>query len=119
MKKSLLNHSALTYPALGLLWLYKYSVSPLLSVFGVRCRHTPSCSDYSKEAILTHGLWRGGWITLARLSRCHPVSKLGGTSGIDNVPKTVQKAPLLAPWRYGVWRGTHTDDYTADDYTAD
>ena len=43
-------------------------------------------------------------MALARLMRCHP----WGTSGIDNVPETVQKAPFWAPWRYGLWRGTHT-----------
>jgi len=99
----------LLYPAFALLNVYKYAISPVLTMFGVRCRHTPSCSDYSREAIGMHGLWRGGWMTLARLSRCHPIKILGGTSGIDNVPQTVQNAPFWAPWRYGRWRGTHMD----------
>jgi len=95
----------LIYPALAFLWFYKTLISPILYFFGVRCRHTPSCSDYAKEAIITHGPWRGGWMSLARLLRCQP----WGTSGIDNVPKSVQKAPFWAPWRYGLWRKTNTE----------
>ena len=99
----------LTWPMLALLKIYKYALSPALTFFGVTCRHTPSCSDYSREAVERHGPWRGGWMTLARLSRCHPLTKIGGTSGIDNVPQKVQNAPFWAPWRYGLWRGTYTD----------
>lgn len=96
----------LIYPALGLLWGYKRLISPVFYFFGVRCRHYPSCSAYSREAILRHGLWAGGWMTLARLLRCQPF----GTSGIDNVPETRQKAPFWAPWRYGLWRSTYEQD---------
>jgi len=99
----------LRFFAFALLRVYKYGISPMLTMFGVTCRHTPSCSDYSREAIRLHGPWRGGWMTLARLSRCHPLTKIGGTSGIDNVPQNVQNAPFWAPWRYGLWRGTNTD----------
>jgi len=92
------------YPALALLKLYKYTLSPLFSALGVRCQYDPGCSTYSMQAISKHGFWRGGWMTLARLQRCHPIDALGGSSGIDKVPETVQKAPFWAPWRYGVWR---------------
>ena len=47
------------------------------------CRHIPSCSEYACEAIARHGSWRGGWLALARIGRCHPL----GTSGVDPVPK--------------------------------
>ena len=36
------------------------------------CRFTPTCSEYAKEAFLAYGFWRGGWLTLRRLLKCHP-----------------------------------------------
>ena len=48
-------------------------------------------------------------MTLARLLRCHPFKRLGGTDGVDNVPETITKPPVWAPWRYGLWRGTNRD----------
>ena len=48
---------------------YRFAISPLL---GVNCRHLPSCSDYAREAIETNGAWKGGWLALSRLCRCHP-----------------------------------------------
>ncbi len=46
------------------------------------CRHFPSCSEYAREAIARHGTWRGSWLTLRRLGRCHPL----GSAGVDLVP---------------------------------
>jgi len=46
------------------------------------CRHFPSCSEYAHEAIARHGAWRGTWLALRRLGRCHPL----GSSGVDLVP---------------------------------
>ena len=65
--------------AAGLIRLYQLTVSPLL---GPRCRFHPSCSRYAHQAILRHGLLRGGGLTLRRLSRCHPWHP----GGIDPVP---------------------------------
>ncbi|MCE9627859.1 MAG: membrane protein insertion efficiency factor YidD [Candidatus Eisenbacteria bacterium] len=46
------------------------------------CRHFPSCSEYAREAIVRHGAWRGTWLALRRLGRCHPL----GSAGVDPVP---------------------------------
>jgi putative membrane protein insertion efficiency factor len=62
---------------------YRAFVSPLLPN---SCRFTPSCSVYALEALKLHGPVTGLWLTMRRLSRCHPISWLGGSSGFDPVP---------------------------------
>lgn len=52
------------------------------------CRFVPSCSDYAAEALQEHGAWRGGWLAVRRVGRCHPL----GSSGYDPVPP-VRSAP--------------------------
>lgn len=85
----------------ALIWIYRYALSPLV---GYNCRHLPTCSVYADEAIERFGLWGGGWMTLARLLRCHPL----GTSGIDNVPQARPAGAVwYLPWRYGRWRGVN------------
>jgi uncharacterized protein len=87
----------------GLVRLYRYTLSPLV---GFHCRHLPTCSAYAEEALGRFGLWGGGWMTLARLLRCHPF----GTSGLDFVPSARSPAwRWYLPWRYGRWRGTNAD----------
>jgi len=65
---------------LFLIKLYQLFLSP---IFGRQCRFTPTCSNYSKEAIEKHGPFRGMILTVKRLFRCHPWSK----SGYDPVPE--------------------------------
>jgi putative membrane protein insertion efficiency factor len=87
--------------ARGLIGAYRYSLSALV---GFHCRHLPTCSAYADEAIGRFGLWAGGWMTLARLCRCHP----WGTSGLDFVPSALTADHhWYLPWRYGRWRGTN------------
>jgi putative membrane protein insertion efficiency factor len=62
---------------------YRAVISPLMPHV---CRFTPSCSVYALEALEKHGPVKGSWLTLKRLSRCHPISWLGGSSGFDPVP---------------------------------
>jgi uncharacterized protein len=64
---------------LALIGFYRQWISPLL---GPRCRFIPSCSAYGLEAISRHGPWRGSWLTLRRLLRCHPFT----ACGCDPVP---------------------------------
>ncbi len=80
---------------------YQLSFSALV---GRQCRHWPSCSEYTDEAIQRHGLWAGGWVGMARICRCTP----WGTSGIDLVCEELpESASALVPWRYGRWRGVN------------
>lgn len=85
--------------AQGLLKAYKLTLSPLFMVLGVRCRHAPTCSEYGAECVSRFGVWPGGWMTLARLSRCRP----GGSSGYDPAPLEKNSVPFWAPWRFGDW----------------
>ena len=71
--------AALTAP----IRFYRRFLSPL---FPPACRFEPSCSRYAIEAIETHGALKGTGLALRRLSRCHPISWLGGSSGFDPVP---------------------------------
>ncbi len=63
-----------------ILLAYAATLGPLL---GGACRFSPSCSEYARQAIARHG-WRGLWLALRRLLRCHP---LGGY-GWDPVPES-------------------------------
>lgn len=58
---------------------YQLLVSPLL---GPTCRFYPSCSSYAVIALRRHGAWRGTWLTVRRLLRCHPWNP----GGVDHVP---------------------------------
>jgi len=75
---------------------YRWTLKPLI---GGDCRHLPTCSEYALEAIDRNGAWRGSWLALSRLSRCHP----WGTHGFDPVPDIARERHRSAPWRYGRW----------------
>lgn len=59
---------------------YQIVISPFSQC---SCRFTPTCSSYAIEALKTHGLFRGGYLSLKRILRCHP----WGKHGYDPVPK--------------------------------
>ena len=54
---------------------YRYSLSMFV---GRNCRHAPTCSEFTRDAIWRFGFWPGGWMGLARVTRCRP----GGTHGV-------------------------------------
>ena len=59
--------------------LYRLVFSPWV---GFNCRYQPTCSAYALEALEIHGALKGSWLTLRRLSKCHPF----GGNGYDPVP---------------------------------
>ncbi|WP_373496894.1 membrane protein insertion efficiency factor YidD [Aquiflexum sp.] len=59
--------------------VYQYLISPL---FPSSCRYTPTCSQYTKEAILKYGVFKGGWLGIKRIASCNP----WGGHGHDPVP---------------------------------
>ena len=73
----------LAWPLLLLVSLYRLTVSPWL---GNNCRFEPSCSAYALQALRVHGAFRGSWLTIQRIGRCHP----WGGSGYDPVPEKEQ-----------------------------
>ena len=64
---------------LGLIAIYRLFISPLL---GANCRHLPTCSQYAKDAVITHGPLHGSYYALKRILRCHPWAK----PKVDPVP---------------------------------
>ncbi len=67
------------WPLIVLVRFYQRCISPLTPP---SCRFTPTCSQYALEALRKYGPLKGLWLTLKRLSRCHP----WGGSGYDPVP---------------------------------
>ena len=65
--------------AAGAVRIYQIVVSPWLAP---SCRFSPTCSEYARQALIRHGILRGTWMSLRRLSRCHPL----GSGGYDPVP---------------------------------
>ena len=63
-----------------LLRLYKYAISPIFLILPMippACRFTPTCSEYTVEAIGKYGFVKGAWLGVKRLLRCHPFSEGG------------------------------------------
>jgi hypothetical protein len=66
-------------PLIVLIRIYQWVISPMI---GPKCRYQPTCSHYAVEALKKHGPFRGFWLAIRRISRCHP----WGGSGWDPVP---------------------------------
>jgi putative membrane protein insertion efficiency factor len=65
--------------ALGLIRLYQMTYS---RVTPAACRYLPTCSQYTYEAIQKYGIFKGIWMGVKRISRCHPLHE----GGYDPVP---------------------------------
>ena len=70
----------IAFPFIVLIRFYQYALSPYLG--GSKCRYTPTCSQYTLEAIQKYGPIKGIYLGTKRLSKCHP----GGGHGYDPVP---------------------------------
>lgn len=93
--------------ALFALGVYKAVFSPLFYFLGARCRHAPTCSEYAADAFRKHKAGRAFWLTVSRLTRCHPF----GSHGYDPVP---DETPAVGWrfWRLGDWAWTARDEAT-------
>ena len=69
----------LIYPFIALVRGYQRYISPITPS---TCRYSPTCSHYTVEALQTHGLFKGGWLSAKRIISCNP----WGGSGYDPVP---------------------------------
>jgi putative membrane protein insertion efficiency factor len=58
---------------------YRFIFSPWV---GRSCRFDPTCSTYALIALERHGAFKGSWLTVRRILRCHP----WGAHGVDDVP---------------------------------
>ena len=67
------------YLFIFLVRFYQVVVSPLTPP---TCRYTPTCSQYALEALKKYGAFKGSWLALKRIARCHP----WGGCGYDPVP---------------------------------
>ena len=69
---------------MSIIKIYQKAISPLMPP---SCRFHPTCSSYGLEAIETHGALKGSWLSIRRISKCHPFHE----GGFDPVPEKVKK----------------------------
>ena len=79
---------------LGLIRFYQYAVSPLIPP---RCRYTPTCSQYALEAVKKYGAFKGGWLAVKRIARCHPF----GGSGLKELLRELGRED--GECLHGIW----------------
>jgi hypothetical protein len=72
------------------LWLIRFYQRWISRFLPPMCRFTPSCSEYTAQAIENHGVWAGVWLGIKRIARCNPFCE----GGLDPVPpRQLQPAP--------------------------
>jgi len=74
----------LTYPFILFIRGYQVFISPILPS---TCRYTPTCSNYAIQALKTHGIIKGSWLSIKRVASCNP----WGGHGHDPVPPKKEK----------------------------
>lgn len=79
---------AVRMPFLIIILAYQKLISPLLKP---SCIYYPSCSEYARQALVKHGVFWGGILSLARIARCHPFHQ----GGVDEVPETVSLKTII------------------------
>jgi len=70
-----------------LIWPIKFYQAVLSPYLGSKCRYQPTCSHYAIEAIEEWGAWKGFWMGVKRIGRCHP----WGGHGYDPVPENTKR----------------------------
>ena len=60
-----------------LLKIYKKTISPVFSAFGIHCKYYPTCSEYAMQAIKKYGVIKGCFLGVKRILKCNPFSKGG------------------------------------------
>jgi len=83
------RHSASSFAVRGALFALRCYKSYLSVLFAGACRFEPTCSQYAYEAIERFGVFRGAWLGIRRLARCHPFSR---RFGYDPVPENSSEA---------------------------
>ena len=64
---------------------YQKFISSYFGYKGVHCKFEPTCSEYTKQAIVKFGLIKGGILSVKRICKCHPLHE----GGYDPVPDKV------------------------------
>ena len=82
-----MKNKILIYPLIFIIKIYQLIFSPLI---GKNCRYLPTCSEYVSGSLKAHGLLKGLFFSIRRISKCHP---LGG-HGFDPIPKRKQNKVL-------------------------
>ena len=68
---------------ISIIKFYKYFISPYIHS---NCRYLPTCSEYFVDTLKLNGAFKGSFLGIKRILRCHPIKILGGNSGFDPVP---------------------------------
>jgi uncharacterized protein len=83
-------NKTLSWSMILMVMFYQTVISPALHMLagpGMGCRFQPTCSQYAIEALKIHGPFKGLWLAIKRILRCHP----RGGYGYDPVPQPRQK----------------------------
>ena len=73
----------ISYTIISIIKIYRMFISPYLSP---SCRYLPTCSEYFIDSLKLNGFFKGFFLGIKRILRCHPIKFLGGGSGFDPAP---------------------------------